>query len=433
LDQRLDRARIRFVALVLLAVSLVLLGISFATARRGQTVFGPPLGADFAGFYAAGTILNQPDLELRNRLYDTRYHDEVYHELLPSLKVEEKLPYVYPPFVALGFQLLARLPYEAAFACWLVISAGLYLAGLALTWRWLAAGGERDWLTTLLLGLSFEPFLMECWLGGQLSPVGFFWVAAALAALRAQRPALAGLALGFCLYKPTLLVLLLPMLVVARYWRMLAGFGLTGLGLAALSFLGAGRHNCLEYSRVLVGFTRTSTGGEGLTGGRLALRLWKYVDLNAFFQLLLGGTSLLGWLLILLAAVAPLYFLVRTWWRLDGRDEAHRQLVWAATLTWTLVLNLYVAVYDTILALLTALLTAGALRRRRESPAYPPTFRGLMLLLYLVPWVTQPLARATGFQLFTVVLAAIATYELTLARRPPPAGQAKEPSPCPPS
>src|SRR5437763_12599852 len=87
----------------------------------------------------------------------------------------------------------------------------------------------------LLLALAFEPFIMECWLGGQLSAFGFFCVALALRLDLAGRPFRSGLVLGLCFYKPTLLVLLLPMLVVGRRFRTLAGMAATGLALLGVS------------------------------------------------------------------------------------------------------------------------------------------------------------------------------------------------------
>jgi hypothetical protein len=35
-----------------------------------------------------------------------------------------------------------------------------------------------------------------------------------------------------------------------------------------------------------------------------------------------------------------------------------------------------------------------------------------MLLLYLTPWVTQPIAQLTGVQLYTLVLAMFGGYQL---------------------
>jgi hypothetical protein len=226
--------RLRVVCLGLLAVTGLLLAISFATAENGRTCFGTPLGADFAGFYCAGKVLSLPAPD-RDRLYDRATNNRLYHQLLPFLPEASQLPYLHPPFVAVGFRYLADLPYAWAFAVWLGITIGLYLGAFALAWKPLAAAGIQDWRTPLLLALAFEPFLMECLLGGQLSAFGCFWIAAALTCQHEKRPLATGLALGFLCYKPTLLVLLLPLLLFARHWRTLAGFMLTGGGLAGLS------------------------------------------------------------------------------------------------------------------------------------------------------------------------------------------------------
>ena len=121
----LERHRVRFVCLAILCMSLALLAVSFATSDRGQTVFGASLGADYIGFYAAATILNTaaPD-----RLYDFALQDEIYHTVLPS--DEGHLPFFHPPFVALAFRPLARLPYAWSFAAWLLLSAAHAVSAL---------------------------------------------------------------------------------------------------------------------------------------------------------------------------------------------------------------------------------------------------------------------------------------------------------------
>jgi hypothetical protein len=414
----LERRRVLFVSAAVLVMSLALLAVSFATAERGQTVFGPPLGADYAGFYAAAMLLNTtpPD-----RLYDFTLQDAIYHEVLPD--DPGHLPYLHPPFVALTLRPLARLPYAWSFGAWLVVSAGLYLAGLILTLKRLRfAPADRPLI--LLLALSFEPFIMECWMGGQLSAVGFFCVALAYYWLETGRPTAAGAALGLCLYKPTLLVLLLPMLVLARRWRPLAGFALAGLGLAGVSVAAVGWRACLDYAGLLLGFART-TGGSG----GAVLPASKYVDLNSFFRMLCGGPSPFTRALMLLTLAVPLGCLAVGWWRVGRGGGPCRRVLWAATLTWTLVANLYVGAYDSILVVLAALLTADALYQPGEgaAPFRSPTLPAFLLLLYLVPWVSQHLARATGLQLSTLILLAFGAYQLTVARaigaaRPTPDG-----------
>jgi Glycosyltransferase family 87 len=409
IDRRLEVWRIRFVAVAILAVTLILTAVSFISANRSRTIFGPPLGADFAGFYTAGIILNHYPAD---RLYDRRLHDQLYHELLPGKSPDEELPFVHPPFVALPFQLLALIPYEWSFALWLLICAGLYLAGLALLGKTLAVLPDRHWSVAVILAISFEPFLMECWLGGQLSAVAFFCMALALACEHQGHPLAAGMAVGLCLYKPTLLVLAVPMLVVARRWQALLGFLASACVLALVSLAAVGWEGCNEFVKSLFDFS------ESATGNAMVLKTWKYVDLNSFLRLLLGHSPA-NWIVLLCLVAVPLAWLAMAWWRWDRLTTSGRQLVWAATLTGTVVFNLYVGIYDSILCVLGMFLTADVLARGRshDESLFTPRFRLLLFLLYLTPWLSQPLAKLVHVQVFTLVLVAAAIYPLLLLRQ----------------
>jgi hypothetical protein len=136
----------------------------------------------------------------------------------------------------------------------------------------LRLSGE-DWLTALLLALSFEPFVFETLQGGQLSSVAFAAIAVALLAERRDHPVAAGAVLGLCLYKPTLLIFIVPMLIVGRRWRTLAGLAATGAAAAALSVLAVGWRVARSYPRVLVDFSKATTGKA-----TFHIPLWKYVD-----------------------------------------------------------------------------------------------------------------------------------------------------------
>jgi hypothetical protein len=72
--------------------------------------------------------------------------------------------------------------------------------------------------------------------------------------------------------------------------------------------------------------------------------------------------------------------------------------LWAATLCFTLVLNPYVPIYDSILAIIAVVLLAS----------FQQAQAGWVLLLYLVPWVTQSFAEFLHLQLITLVLAGMA-------------------------
>jgi hypothetical protein len=413
IEHWLNRERIRFLCLGLLSVTMLLMVISFVTSDENhQTRFGS-LGEDFAGFYYAGKILNGPTPE---QLYDPATQDEAYYEIFPSLRPTEEhpggknLPYVHPPIVAFCFRPFARLPYPTAYATWLILSAALYISGLAITSRVLTSMPRMDRNLAMLLALVFEPFLMECWLGGQLSAFAFFCMALAFYWDDAQKPILSGLALGLCLYKPTLVVLLLPMLAVARRWWTLLGVCLTGLALALVSLLALGSRICLSYIDALRGFTGTATG----TG--MIRKDWKFIDLNFFFRNLFGEPTPLGKVLVLMLAAAPLTFLIISWWKLDRGGRDYQRLLWASTMTWTMVINLYMGIYDMVLVVLALLWTADVFyRQANRLETFFPTFKFLVFLVFVLAWFTQRLAQLTGLQVITPVLFALAAFQLRLS------------------
>jgi hypothetical protein len=126
---------------------------------------------------------------------------------------------------------------------------------------------EHRWLV-VLLAVSFEPFLFECWIGGQLSAVAFFSYALCYYFLKKDKPLLAGVVLGICFYKPTLLLLMVPMLLAGRQWLMLAGMTLTGLFYLTLSLLMVGWENPFDTLAAAAGGVRDRVwrvgAGDGL-------------------------------------------------------------------------------------------------------------------------------------------------------------------------
>jgi hypothetical protein len=402
-DRLLTPGKIWFSGLAVLGITLVLIGSYFLAFG------GSPHGTDFAGFYTAGTVLKDYPAE---RLYDFDLQDRVYHQLFPDLAEGRKLPFVYPPFVAALFRPLTSLPFEWAYGVWLLISAGLFLGGLALMRQALTSIPGQDWTLIFVLSLSCPCFLLECWFTGQTTPIGFFALAVALYCERRRRQACSGVTLAACLYKPPLMVLIVPMLLVGRRWRALAGLAAGAAALLALALLVAGAQGCLAYVRHVTQFAQVSGGGGGYFPAT------KFVDLNHFFQLLLAGRPALVWPLTLTGLVLALPFLVRNWLRTNAFGDEHRELVWACTITSTLVLSPYVPVYDTALVILAALLVTDVHYARRAGPGQPftPAFKALLVLLYAVPWVSQWIGGLSGVQIYTPVLALFAGYQLVLLR-----------------
>jgi hypothetical protein len=143
------------------------------------------------------------------------------------------------------------------------------------------------------------------------------------------------------------------------------------------------------------------------------IRRTKYVDLNSFFSILLGGNSAAR-AIATIAAAAAFLVLAWTWWRTRGHSHDVQRYLWGATLTWTLMINIYAPVYDTIL-----LVPAGALVARSLYDGRKREQAGLqlwVLALWLVPWLTQSWADYLRLQILTLVLAGFGYWALTLAR-----------------
>ena len=410
IDRRLNQDDIRSVCLLVLIIYSIVLAISFTTQRSGRTVFGPQLGADFAAYYVAGAIFNHV---APGRIYDRDLHRAIYQEVFPTAPSGEELPYVNAPFFILPFIALARLHYAWAYLCWLLISLGLFISGFNLIWKSLVGMPASARHTALLLGLSFMPFLIECLAGGQTSAFGFFSFALAINCEYRGRKIMSGGALALCSYKPTLLLLALPMLVITRRFSTIVGFLIGGLLLATTSSLIVGLQGCLGYLKMLLLFADSSTSASS------GLKSWKYVDVNSFFRPFLNQQAYLRWFFVALAFLVVLPLLFKFWRRRCRENESNQDLVWAVTLTWTLVLNIYLGIYDTTLVVLSVLLTTHVLCRGVNNlhVELKPDYKLTILLLYLIPWITQPIARLTGFQLYTVILALFGGYQLAQQRR----------------
>lgn len=394
LDARLQPSLVALASGTVVALAFVMAVVLFATSNQGKTAFGIPLGADFAGFYVAAQIIERGDTP---QLYDRVLHQQMYHELLPHEEANAAIPYVHPPFVAGVLRPLTRLPYPIAVAIWMAITVALYLSGTLLLLRSMPEAVRFPMWLAALVAFSFEPFLFECCLGGQLSAVAYFSYAACIALLQRRQQLLAGCALGICFYKPTLLLLVLPMLLIGRQWKLLLGMTITGTLLVVISLLLVGWDVNVGYLGVLLSFRKSTAGGD------LEIRTWKYVDLNNCLRLLLHNGSTLQLPLLAALGCVPFCWLAFRWWNLSRLDQSGHRWLWAATLAWTPVLNLYVGVYDSVLIVQSVLITSMLLLENK-SQSHPLTRSGygyLFAAIYAATWFSQNLAAKTGIPLYT--------------------------------
>jgi hypothetical protein len=341
----LNRERVRAVCVSIIAINALMLAFLLFS-------YNPDLGGDFSTFYNAGGYLN---------------HGQNIYQQGDAL-----LPFLNPPFFAIPFQAFALLPYRAAYGLWLLIAILVYVAGFQILWP---ASRLPDELKTdaLLIILAFVPFQLYVLEGGQQSWFGFFWLALTFRLEFRKKDFLAGLALSVCLYKPTLLLIILPALLLRGRFKLLSGFAVGGLVLVLISLVAVGTSGCSEYTQLMVSAARNKTSTLPV------FPLWKYVDLVSFCSLLVHR-SLGIW--VLLAAI------VAVW-------ATRPRLV--ESVAWGLPINIYTPMYDVTLLAIPALLCYRG-RSSRE--------RWLYVALFLTPWVSEFVARRIGIQIMTILLMA---------------------------
>ena len=349
---------------------------------------------DFVYFYGLSTIIHDSPAE---NIYNPEVQKAAFQKILPILDQKSSYGYSpYPPFVALLFAPAARLPFWTAFRIQQAISFALYAVSLVTLLQRFFPGQPVLSSIFLPFALAYLPWISNTWLNGQLSALGFLALALALAEQRSGHRFRSGLALSICLYKPTLLVLLLPMLLIRRQFRVLLGFTLGSSIQVIAATVAFGWHIWVAYARMLLRL-----------GDLEKLRQFpQFVDLIAFFELLAG--SRFAPVLALLCTTVALLFLIAAWCR--SKKLAH--LEWAGTITWTLILSPYVPLYDTILIIPSLIASAAGLQFRPRG-----LLPAILLLIFLSSWFSAAFAELIHLQLLTLAIALLGSMQVAALLR----------------
>jgi hypothetical protein len=101
------------------------------------------------------------------------------------------------------------------------------------------------------------------------------------------------------------------------------------------------------------------------------------------------------------------------WWRARLQAREVQTALWGLTITATVVINLYNGIYEATLVVIGIMILCHGCYRAGNvgARALPPALQMLLLWLYLIPWVSQPIARAINLQLFTLLLLALVVYQ----------------------
>lgn len=288
----LTQPRIRAVCGIMLATTVLLYALLFATAHGTLDSHGRPLGTDFAAFWSAGRMALDGHAALA---WDWK-SIEATHAAIHGAKAasENFVSWHYPPPFLLIATLCALLPYVWGLLLWQASSLG------AATWVAQRILPGRDAMLAVLgapavficLGHGQNGFLTAALLGGGLL-------------LLDRRPIVAGMLLGCLIYKPQLALVLPLILIAGGHWRALFGAAAAALLLVAITLalwgwpvwqafldsLPLARHVLIEQGRIGWHKIQSAFAAVRMLGGSvgLAYAIQSVVSLGAIAGAVVGA------------------------------------------------------------------------------------------------------------------------------------------------
>ena len=342
---------------------------------------------DFIQFPVASRLIAQGRAE---QLYDDQVLANRIHAMV-GRETSIRLQYFYGPQVALPFLPLSSLSFLTQAGIWVTISLLLYLGCLYLIWKSCASLSPCAGVV-LLCAVAYPP-VFHFFVRGQISAVALLCFTAAYLAFLRQHDWLAGIALGFLLFKPPFLVGVAVVLLLARAWKAFAGIAISAGAQFALAFLYFGKEVIHNYISVMI----RSAGRPGST--ELSLSPIQMHSLRSFWVLLVPSPPLV-WMLYLLSCIVVIAAAVQAW-----RSPAPLALRFAALTLASVLINPHMYIYD-LLVLAPALLLLADWSARNPQQHSTPAIRVLLYLAFLLP-LFGPLARWTRVQPSVIVFAGL--------------------------
>jgi len=379
----LDRARIRRIAVIFVALSVVAVMALFATSNGFKDATGRPLGADYISFYTAGKVALKDGA---GAAYDQEllYHE---HQQLLQEPAPPFWPFLYPPVYIFLAMALASLPYLAGWLGWMGSTLALYVGAM----QKIAPGRYAAFLA-----LAF-PAVLSNFLHGQNAFLLTALFAAATYLLSQGRGILAGVAFGLLSIKPQYGVLIPIALAASGQWRAIIAAAVTVALVAAAPAIAFGPgiwglfvQNTADARHIIV-----EQGAIGFEKIQSIFSQMRMLDMPVYAAYAAQGA------MMLLCAV----FVFRLW-----RGDAPYDLKAAGLIVASLLATPYALDYDmVILAPAIAYLV-----RDGEMRGYMPFDRSMLLFAALSPAFTRAVASVT---LFSTGLIAMILLLLIVERR----------------
>jgi hypothetical protein len=236
----------------LIIVTVVVVEIAVALTLIPLTNRARVEPTDFVNFYVGASIVRAGD---GAKLYDRETQDAAFKSIVGHTSNQY---FLHPAFEAGAFAPMTLLSLEQAFIVWTLINIALLGLLPLILMRCIPLMAERPYLG--LLGFCFLPALTAIVLG-QDSVFLLFVIASAYFLIHKQRDLAAGLVLSLATIKFQYILILLPLLLLARKLRVGAGFALGCAFLSVAFSLITGPRGLLDYFRFVSSFNAHSGYG----------------------------------------------------------------------------------------------------------------------------------------------------------------------------
>ena len=312
---------------------------------------------DFTIYYTAGTMVRQGN---GHQLYDDRAQFEVQKLFAPQVATRlGALPFNHPPFEALLFAPITRLPYHSAYLLWMLANLGMLVA-LPFVLRpyvpVMAAWSNSTWT---VVSFAFLPIFFAL-LQGQDTILLMFLYGLTFASLKREKQVRAGAWLACGLFKfhlvlPFLFLLLIQQKTLQRSRKILFSFVLVAVLLGAISIATVGLRQMIAYPRYVLGLEATMARGAINPSDMPNLRgmLYQFASNVHFFG-------------VLVVAFSALLFLLAVWNSRRGEGKA-ADLQFAMAIFATVLVSYHALESDLCVLAIPILFLAGWLHEMSGS------------------------------------------------------------------
>jgi hypothetical protein len=271
---------------------------------------------DFCAFWSAGKISKEISLV---KVYDINllkeYQKEIYlyeHSVYTNFN---PCPVPYLPIFLIPFKFLALLDHKLSYIIWTFLNILAFILYLRFFTRKISRQ-SISWRLLLLFLLALPVFVN--FREGQVNIILMIFIGEFLRTLYEGKPIISGLWLGGLLFKPQLLIIIIPFLLFKKSIRILIGFFISSVAVLISSFMLTGFDGFLALKNLLFKYS------QGIPTNNIAAMMnWRMLG----WHISSISSSTIGWGVTILGTIITLgitFFFFRRW---DKEDQKQTQIV----------------------------------------------------------------------------------------------------------